>query len=1292
MHIASLLNSFIQIATNPSSFSLVGLQSQNDFWHNVVTWLTSFFYAIFKWILYVVDVIFTYIQQLAGLNMDFSSLDGVLSEDSDIVFNLLINSRDVITPIVRGLIVIAVVLIIFFAIVMIIKNSLQSLREGGSKDYLSIIKSTAKAFVLLLITPMIAIVGIIASNALLKSLYNATNTTGATSLSSQIFMASSTAANNYRTYARNGKRIPIVYSFGVANEIDSNFDNSHPTPEYIQYLKDTKNPIYATYLMFIMEDFMSYDDIEALDTDNSVGGEGNQNFESEIKKQYYNFFDISDSDEEVSSSLSKYRRIENRQEEYYVMADVVDFAVKSVTPIYFKTIEQVLTSIGDSGLTLREKESIFRRIVSNSSMVFLDSSNNEIPDMTLSQYMNRDWSAISYVSNYLTGNLEDDPDIESQIKYVHLKGAKDERDGAKFIVAKEVQNTGADGVVSTHYEPLYVNEHGNYDSLFTSDHIKSNQIIAAKGIFDNAKYPTAIAIDAQGDVRFYRDELENSYSGVTSDLVNINYNSSGGWLSRIFQGIRSVFDPSSVVPNLNLDANAVAQTYSQHMKTVNTLSGGRFHTSYMFADHFVTSLLRTRFVLSIENVYNPSQINYVLLIMGAMVLIKICLTSFFTLINRAFDLFLVIVFYPAACATIPLNDEGYKSWVKTYMSRLFATYGLVLGINFVLMLFPIIGAIKFFDPSAIEGNIVVRRLGALFFNAFSVSAVTNMMNFVVCIIFELVAFTILKTIPEVIANIAEAEQNKNDPLENFMTALIKVGKVASWPLKITGGVFKAGFKGGQLLFSPKKRKELKATVGRKIADNMPFSAVVTDAKDKVYKHKARKEKNNAKRELRNALRNQTTTPEELQKKMNAAIKAQQKYNNAIKDPRGQRTAEKDKINEEKRMGTHSRYNGDDQAVGLDVGLGMDIESLSDNQLKRNSRRLRSRTNKYIKNLKRKQKKEGLTSEEASMLHKYENLRKESKEELERRKTQRENYDLAKKQFKDGKISKEEFEKIKQGVYEQNNKNKSFKKSRQNIIADHKEQEKREKQRKDDIELFKKVDEGGAQKKRLRELEEERKDLANSSELSSLGMNIAGMDSDQLGDLLNSTANLTEAQRSTIEAIRSLDSYKKSLLNVNATEFAAKAQRDTAQQNEKNAKYAGYRGPSIRKRRIRNSITKGTSNTAGMQKELDAVNAKLDAMKDDVSSENMDEYRELMMRKTDLTSQLGVSSTWKDTNNAKGRYDYKNREKMSGEEKRIRASAIRYLEREEEPITEEAVQRYVDNVMRSRSSKGKKRKK
>ena len=125
----SFISSFLM--NNSSSFMLLDentaetmTKSANilDAASNLIGVVGEYIYSVVKWGLYAIDVIFLYLRQLCGLEMDMSSLNAAFSEDSDIIFSLLLSNSEQVLDIIKALIGIAIILIIVFSIIAIVKS------------------------------------------------------------------------------------------------------------------------------------------------------------------------------------------------------------------------------------------------------------------------------------------------------------------------------------------------------------------------------------------------------------------------------------------------------------------------------------------------------------------------------------------------------------------------------------------------------------------------------------------------------------------------------------------------------------------------------------------------------------------------------------------------------------------------------------------------------------------------------------------------------------------------------------------------------------------------------------------------------------------------------------------------------------------------------------------------------------------------------------------------------------------------------------------------------------------
>lgn len=1217
MQVSNIFGALKNVVMNPSSVFLVA-----DFGAGSTGWFTklinfvmNLFYAVLKWVLYFVDIVFSYVQQLAGLNMRWDSLDSVFSADSDMVFNLLWSSKETVLPIIKALIVLAIVLIIFFSIVAIIKTSFESLKGSQQNQSLSAIKTALKAFVLMLLTPMMALVGIVASNAILQTLYNATNPSGAISIGSQVFSAASASANSYRIYANNNYRIPIMYDFTREDEILEYYSDNAPTAEFLEYLKSSDNITYSTYMMFKFDGFFSYDSL------NNITGEAS---DGDVES-YYTVYDVKKGLSSDGDIFDKYRRIQNYKEEYYVMADVVDFCVRTTTPVYFKTIEQILESIISLGVEEVQMKRIFDTTVSYFGIKFLDNNLEELPTgyINASNFKsNNDWRAIRWVSNYMTGNATVEPNVRMPIQYTHLRNAEngDELEGAKYIIAMEKPVTNNLGVIDTYFYPLTVGDVGSYDAVFTSSHILRGQMISAKGIFEDGIYPTAIKQNSTNDVQFYRDKIESSVVGVAGQLFGLSMQDNGksGVFSSIVRFFRMLFDPDSLVPKLDVDFDAVTNSYTAQVSTISTLYGGKMHISYMFGDVFTKGILKTNYVLPIDSVFQQLKINYLILVFGAMILFKVSVSALFMLINRAYELFLIIIVYPTACATIPLENGGYDTWVKNYTNRLFGTYGTILGINFVLLLFPVINSIHFFDPSTVGSNLIIKRIGGLFFAAFTVSEVTNMLNFATAIMFQLVLFTMLSDaggngVSKLIGDIVGGDQSSENPLTNFGQTLIKVGKVLTYPMKAAVTVVKAG----SIMVVPSQRKKFLKKAKDKAIGMLPMSSVISASKDKINLLQRKSEMNKAKKDLKNSLKTYSTDTDLIQKQMQAYLEKQKKYTKALANPHEARETQKSEAKRDKELGISSRESDDPNE------LGVDTSELSKKELKRLAGKGRKgrKLKRGINKLEKKAKKEKLSEKEEKTLETYSRLREQANEELQNRKGKKQEFKDAEKKFKNGEISSDEYLKAKdaQKEFKKLQKGKGLRAKRKNKIKDKKRFEKQQKKQDKRDKLFRHTDRRSRKKqnKVLGELDRNKNEIKEELKAFGFDKNLDQMSNEEIIAQLESK-QIDDEHNELIQDYLQIKQEQQRLMNMNKNEYAAKADYKANKKINKDAKFQGYTGANVHKKNMRNRRNKSRNFSAEQSERLSEIDEKIKQMEaEGINGSNAKKYRSLLNERNKL---------------------------------------------------------------------------
>jgi len=938
-------------------------------------YLARLVYAVCKWLFYLIDIIFFYIRQLTGLNVDTSSLSSMASGETDLVFNMLYTNSNLVTQILKQLTGLAIVVMVILSIVAIIKTHYDTMNTGAPGDNKKVLKNILKALTFILITPIICVGGIMMSNVLIKSLYNATNITGSYSLGGSVFSLASSSGNAYRIYAQNGDRIPIFYEFSEQEKLLEQIEKKEFTQKSIEYLTSKDNPAYQTHLMFENGTHYLFDEL---------------NKDESLENDYYAYYD------KPANSKDEYTRFTAHREEYFIMADFVDFAVKTSTKFYIKNIEEVLDSA--------------------------KSASNEIYSTIKNQYGIDDSGEVITFINSMVGydEVAMQPGSARTEQYYHKKGALDELYGAVFIVTVE-KTTVVSGISHTYYEPVTNGYRKTNDTApFESDFIKNGNMVIAKGVFTADHLPTALKRDKNGtDIICYRDNLKPYDLGDVAGLSLLYpHQDDSNIFTSVVRFFKKLFNIKDTEVKFDINSDAVKITYKKQTDQVAKFRGGYAHMSYLFdKGEFFNPRIEH---ISVNNFYVVTKFNFLILIVGAWLLLKTCAMAVFKLIQRIYELFLLFIFYPASCASFPLDDgAGYKQWLDRFISKLFSTYGLILGINLVLVMAPLVERIQFFTAGEISGVKQLRRMGYLFFNIISNSQMARMLNLTCAIMFQLVAFSLMSnensSITKIVKGIIGGEDvTEQNPATEMISVVNLLTTVTSWPTKIatTGikGITKAVSNIGQTVSHPWQTIKGLPSKAMKLA---PMSAVVSEVKDDVYRKQKKKEQKVAMRNLEEALDSSTATREEVEKYLGEVLNSQKEYLEALNPARtrDKRKAEKDKRDEEEYglQGAKNSKEGDEQSSKAQERFsGMSDEEL-EKAVKEAGEFKGKKVDKFLKGK--------LHGKKAEDYRKAEETEELGMIELERRKKRKEDIEQRLKEVEElkhkGNLTEEEQQKLKE---------------------------------------------------------------------------------------------------------------------------------------------------------------------------------------------------------------------------------------------------------------------------------------
>ena len=108
----------------------------------------------------------------------------------------------------------------------------------------------------------------------------------------------------------------------------------------------------------------------------------------------------------------------------------------------------------------------------------------------------------------------------------------------------------------------------------------------------------------------------------------------------------------------------------------------------------------------IKRYFDIERMNYLIGILGGLVMLIMFVLSSITFVQRVFDIVLLYLISPITASTIPL-DEGnrFKVWKDMTIGKVLSAYGVILSMNLFFLIMPIVYEITFFD-NAFENGVV----------------------------------------------------------------------------------------------------------------------------------------------------------------------------------------------------------------------------------------------------------------------------------------------------------------------------------------------------------------------------------------------------------------------------------------------------------------------------------------------------------------------------------------------------------------------------------------------------------
>ena len=209
----SLAGGLANVLTDIAEF-LVGIAT------TIYGWLMTLAYKVIKLVLNIMDVLQFFVNKLVGIdiygNPDWGNI--VTLQESDLIIKLI--TTPTVLKLFRAVLILSAVLLVIFCIISIVKSNFDVAMgsdEGKEPASNKVMKKAAKSIFMCFLVPILLIVGILGSNVILASICNAIKGDNDLTIGGIIFTTSSYDANKYRTYAKNGLRVPMYN--GLATQV-----------------------------------------------------------------------------------------------------------------------------------------------------------------------------------------------------------------------------------------------------------------------------------------------------------------------------------------------------------------------------------------------------------------------------------------------------------------------------------------------------------------------------------------------------------------------------------------------------------------------------------------------------------------------------------------------------------------------------------------------------------------------------------------------------------------------------------------------------------------------------------------------------------------------------------------------------------------------------------------------------------------------------------------------------------------------------------------------------------------
>lgn len=288
--------------------STVGLQFVSLLWDKIVFLVANLIYLICSFALNFIEIVQIAVSRVLGIAVNLE--DYVVIDQTNPVVKILTN--ETVLNVFKVCCGIAIVLIILFTIIAIVKSEYAfAVEKSDTNGKGRILGRTLRSLFTMGMFPLLLLLGVVLTNAILAGFNDILRGGENTSMAAQVFISSAYNANNYRNYADDDARIPLIVNFEdpQKNKTSSGYSKTELAKIYESF-QSTGRTLYNSYAD---KDFGSFSD--------TVVYKNNR---------LYN-----------NSSYTGFEKFACTREQYYVMADFLDYAVKNNIKYYVKNIKDV---------------------------------------------------------------------------------------------------------------------------------------------------------------------------------------------------------------------------------------------------------------------------------------------------------------------------------------------------------------------------------------------------------------------------------------------------------------------------------------------------------------------------------------------------------------------------------------------------------------------------------------------------------------------------------------------------------------------------------------------------------------------------------------------------------------------------------------------------------------------------------------------------------------------------------------------------------------------------------------